>query len=165
MTRDLTAPKQSAGRWKITDASTTLTKRRPGMTPKEIADRIRATATVHTDPDLLQLADELDPPHSAPGTVLWWKYPSTRNWEIARVHQTGNQLPGIYDLRGNFVPLDNIKWKPARVLPLGRVAVRYEELVDAVKDLDNSRTDAVRTWLNYYIAREEAARTEVEDDT
>ena len=138
------------------------------MTIKEIADRIRATATVHTDPDLLQLVAERQELMDALeniADVVWWKYPSTRNWEIARVHQTGNQLPGIYDLRGNFVPLDNIKWKPARI------AGPMQDIVDIppTREWDDNDLD-IRvfipgTEIMYHrvtITRTEAARREAE---
>ena len=60
-------------------------------------------------------ADELDPPCPEPGMIVWWRYPHVRNWQIAKVHQAGDQLPGIYNLRGVFVTMSDVQWEPARI--------------------------------------------------
>ena len=91
------------------------------MTLKEIADRIRATATVHTDPDLLQLADELDPPRPEPGTVVRWRYVYFENNFIAGVVAEGGD--GVIDSEQEFHEWCYIDYKPARILAPGEVAL------------------------------------------
>ena len=141
------------------------------MTNKEIADRIRATLTVHSDPELAKLADELDPPRPEPGTVVWWRGSVDDTWHLGCVVVYG------------IVPADNInacwnwgfkglEWKPARIAgPMQEIVdvpPVSEWLVDAV-DMTLSWNRRVRDGkvpvpipYKTIITRDEAARREAE---
>ena len=138
------------------------------MTEREIADRIRATLTVHSDPDLARLADELDPPRPEPGTVVWWSHANdTGSQYLGYVVDRGiASLHHPESVRDNYVvEWDNIEWKPARI------AGPMQEIVDIppTREWDDNDLD-IRvfipgTEIMYHrvtITRDEAARREAE---
>jgi len=142
------------------------------MNEKQLAERIREAVCLmqggiydEAAAVLESTAYELDPPKPEPGTVVWWKFPQMRKWEIARIHQAGNTLPGIYDLRGNFVPMGDLQWKPARILGPRQVAVDVPPVSEWPEDVTWIAVDwvsvdgHVRT-MQELIHREEAERME-----
>lgn len=114
------------------------------MTDKEIAERIDiAMGSTEYDghggvfQQLRALRDELDPPKPKlePGEVVWWRpLPNLpkHNWEIAKVHLRGSGGLGIYNLRGDFIPLREIEWKLARILTPGQVAIDRDKIKRAL---------------------------------
>ena len=135
------------------------------MNQKEIADRIRATLTVHSDFDLIRLADELDPPRPEPGTVVWWRVAADDTWRLGCVVAYG------------IVPADNInacwnwdcrglEYKPARIAgPMQEIVdippvSEWPEYGDTLITLFEGKAKALR--YRDVITRDEAARREAE---
>ena len=83
------------------------------MTERQIADRIRATLTVHSDPELARLADELDPTRPEPGTVVWWRYSGNHkyDWHLGECQDYGIEQFGTNDI----AKWSDVEYKPARI--------------------------------------------------
>ena len=133
------------------------------MTKKEIADRIRATLTVHSDPELVKLADELDPPRPEPGTVVWFPIDE----ECGVVADNGR---GVYTSCGELVLWASLQegTRPARIAgPMQETATippldqwpedaKYCEVAIVFDRHTNSRR------VQHVIDRKEAERREAE---
>ena len=145
------------------------------MTDKEIAERLRKLIDGTSNGIVLseaiqKLADELDPPRPEPGTVVWWRSKTMREWKIAkvcRINLAEKQLLGIRNMNATFISLEDIEWKPARILAPDEVAVKippvseWPEKCDAITWVYRE-PDGALCHYDPIITREEAERREAE---
>ena len=136
------------------------------MTEREIADRIRATLTVHSDLDLWRLADELDPPRPKPGTVVWWRWTNRkceRGWSIGQVADNGRGVCiDIYSFKVS-AEWRYIEWKPARIAgPMQEIVdiPPVSEWPDDVGSITQRMIPHRSRTSHTIITRDEAARRE-----
>jgi hypothetical protein len=104
------------------------------VTNKEIAKRLRYIAENGlTDSFLFTIANELDPPNPEPWTVVWirWRREAYAEWKLAQV----NEVSGV-DLFGTIgeFPLEELEWKPARILADDEVAVKVPPVSEWPED-------------------------------
>ena len=133
------------------------------MTEREIADRIRATLTVHSDPDLARLANELDPPRPEPGTVVWWQDDEGLGDPVlGQVNDLGFiELFGTKDKASIY----SVKWWPARIAgPMQEIVdiPPVSEWPDDVGSITQRMIPHRSRTSHTIITRDEAARREAE---
>jgi hypothetical protein len=98
------------------------------MTNKDIAGRLREIIAYQQDTHIRmeELADELDPPYSEPGTVVWWRYVFEHDvedphseWFLGIIANA----PRSIHTQDFSVDFSEVEWKPARILADDEVAV------------------------------------------
>lgn len=137
------------------------------MTNKEIAKRLRHIVDYHLDTTTINsLADELDPPKPEPGTVVWYLALWDDVWHMGIVEE--NDRGYARTQWGGVVDLDEIEWKPARILRPRQVAVDVPPLSEWPKGslvMEAAITGGERDiWVAELITRQEAKRMEERDE-
>ena len=143
------------------------------MTHKEIADRLRGLIDGTSNGIVLseaiqRIADELDPSHPEPGTVVWWKgafFGASKEWQLGEADRDGVVQFG----REQSTSWEDIEYKPARIagpmqeiadIPPAKVWPRKCDEVELRWHYDDP--NFISEYAGATITRGEAARREAE---
>jgi hypothetical protein len=100
------------------------------MTNKEIAQRLRKDVSDHYD--AVRLADELDPPRPKPKPrdPVWWRdIEGLTAWQLGMV-VCGTHILTTDGERSQWLGVNEVQWKPARMLADDEVAVKAPPVED-----------------------------------
>jgi hypothetical protein len=127
------------------------------MTNKDIAERLREIIAYQQDPHtrMEELADELDPPYSEPGTAVWYRRTDADPWILAIVEEGGE---GIVFEDASYLPWFNVyEWKPAYVAPPGTdhgTEALIDELYNRIADLEERQLKPDEVAVKVPLVRE-----------
>ena len=107
------------------------------MDERVFAEQLREKASQGhmTQSEMLEWANELDPPMPAPGTPILWRYDY---YPMSRLQHAVVEHDGfIHDVAGNLIALSDVVWKPARIAGEDEVVVKRYDLRHVLDHVDS----------------------------